>query len=206
MIEFKNVSYTYYSKFYSLYNFNYSFKQGNYALIGEDIEGPLTVIRLLAKLDSFYKGEIIIDNKSLKKINYKKDFNVAYISANPKFFNNKTVLENVVYPLKSRGVKKSERNQIGLSCLKNFNWENMANIKVSSLSQQDLITLSFIRASTRPLNLLLCENLSQIFKDNCEYYINIINKIPACIKIVVSISPIPNYTPLNFYLGSLKLE
>ena len=103
-------------------------------------------------------------------------------------------------------MKKSERNQIGLSCLKNFNWENMANIKVSSLSQQDLITLSFIRASTRPLNLLLCENLSQIFKDNCEHYINIINKIPACIKIVVSISPIPNYTSLNFYLGSLKLE
>ena len=89
MIEFKKVSYTYFSKFYTLFNFSYKFNDGNYALIGDNDSGPLTLIRLLAKLDTYYKGEILINDTSLKKTNYKKDFNVAYISARPKFFNNK---------------------------------------------------------------------------------------------------------------------
>ena len=109
MIEFKKVRYTYFSKFYTLFDFSYKFDKGDYVLIGDNVSGPLTLIRLLAKLDTFYKGEILIDGKSLKKTNYKKDFNVGYVSATPKFFNNKTVIENVCYPLKSRGLKKQEQ-------------------------------------------------------------------------------------------------
>ena len=108
MIEFKKVSYTYYSKFYPLFNFSYQFNEGNYCLLGDNISGPLTLIRLLARLDTHYKGEILIGGKSLKKTNYKRGFSVAYISATPVFFNNKSVLENVAYPLKSRGIKKQE--------------------------------------------------------------------------------------------------
>ena len=92
MIEFKKVSYTYFNKFYPLFEFSYKFDEGNYCLLGENDTGTLTLIRLLGKLDTFYKGEILIDGTSLKKTNYKKNFNVAYVSANPTFFNNKSLL------------------------------------------------------------------------------------------------------------------
>ena len=200
MIEFKKVKYTYYSKFYTLFDFSYKFDNGNYALIGETDTGPLTLIRLLAKLDTHYKGEILINGKSLKKTNYKKGFSVAYISATPRFFNNKTVLENICYPLKSRGVKKQERTNIALVHLSNWGWKDKLNIKIKDLPKNDLIMLAIIRASIRKLDLLLCEDIFDSISPA------ILDKISATTKIVVSKDYIEfeNYTPLIFGLGNLK--
>lgn len=200
MIEFKKVKYTYFSKFYTLYDFSYTFDKGNYCLFGENDSGPLTLIRLLAKLDIFYKGEILINGISLKKTNYKKDYNVGYISATPRFFNNKTVLENICYPLKSRGVKKQEQTNVALVTLANWGWKDKAHIRVKDLTKTDLITLALIRVSVRKLDLLLCEDIFDIFPPN------ILDKIPATTKIVVSnnCQNFDNYTPLIFGLGNLN--
>ena len=200
MIEFKKVKYTYYSKFYTLYNFSYKFDAGNYVLFGENDTGPLTLIRLLAKLDTHYKGEILVDGKSLKKTNYKKEYNVAYISVTPRFFNNKSVLENVCYPLKSRSIKKQEQINIALVTLSNWGWKDKADIKVKDLSTSDMITLALIRASVRKLDLLLCEDIF----DNIPP--TILDKIPATTKIVVSNKErdFKDYNSLIFGLGNLK--
>ena len=200
MIEFKKVSYTYFNKFYPLFEFSYKFNEGNYCLLGEDDTGTLTLIRLLGKLDTFYKGEILINGTSLKKTNYKKIFNVAYISTTPVFFNNKSVLENVAYPLKSRGIKKQERINIALVTLTNWGWKDKASIKVNTLSKTDLITLALIRASVRKLDLLLCENIFNIIPPS------VLDKISATTKIVVSQQPdnFKGYTTLMFGLGNLE--
>ena len=202
MIEFKKVSYTYFSKFYTLFNFSYKFDAGNYALVGDNVSGPLTLIRLLAKLDTYYKGDVLINGKSLKKTNYKKEFNVAYISATPRFFNNKTVLENVAYPLQSRGIKKQERLNIALVTLANWGWKNKANIKVKDLPKSDLITLALIRASVRKLDLLLCENIFDTHK------IDVLSNIDATTKIIVTQNnlELDNYTCLLFGLGNLDKD
>lgn len=200
MIQFKKVKYTYYSKFYTLFDFSYTFDAGNYCLFGDNSSGPLTLIRLLAKLDTHYKGEILIDGTSLKKLNYKKDYNVAYISATPKFFDNKSVIENICYPLKSRGVKKQERTNIALVTLAGWGWKDKAYIKVKDLSKTDKIILSLIRANIRKLDLLLCEDVFDIISPE------LIDKISATTKIVVSNNDnyFDNYTPLIFGLGNLK--
>ena len=199
MIEFKKVRYTYYSKFYTLFDFSYKFDTGNYALVGDNVSGPLTLIRLIAKLDSHYKGEILINGKSLKKINYKKDFQVGYISTTPAFFMRKTVLENVAYPLKSRGVSKQEREDMGLVALANFGWKDKADVKVNTLSKAELVTLALIRASVRKLDVLLCENIFDIIPTN------ILDKISATTKIVVTpdYNNFPGFTSLLFNLGNL---
>ena len=121
MIEFIKVKYTYYSKFYTLFDFSYKFNDGNYALIGDNVSGPLTLIRLLAKLDTWYKGDILLNGTSIKKTNYKKDYNVAYISATPKFFNNKTVRYNLEYPLRIRKYTQEEINSIINNVTDKFN-------------------------------------------------------------------------------------
>ena len=200
MIEFKKVRYTYFSKFYTLFDFSYKFDKGDYVLIGDNVSGPLTLIRLLAKLDTFYKGEILIDGKSLKKTNYKKDFNVGYVSATPKFFNNKTVIENVCYPLKSRGLKKQEQIDTALVHLSNWGWKDKAELKVKDLNKSDLIVLALIRASIRKLDLLLCEDIFDIVPTT------VLNKISANTKIVLGkdYDNFEDYTTLMFGLGNLK--
>ena len=200
MIEFKNVKYTYFSKFYTLFDFSYKFEAGNYCLLGDNISGPLTLIRLLAKLDTYYKGEILINNISLKKVNYKKDFSVGYISATPRFFESKTVLENVAYPLKSRGIKKQERLNIALVTLSNWGWRDKANLKVKDLSPSDKLMLGIIRVSARKLDLLLCENIFDKISPA------VLDKISATTKIVVTSDGVgfDNYTPLVFGLGNIQ--
>lgn len=199
MIEFKNVNYTYFSKFYTLFNFSYQFNPGNYCLIGDNVSGGLTLIRLLAKLDTYYKGEILIKGTSLKKVNYKKNFNVAYISSTPAFFNHKTVLENLAHPLKIRGIKKVKRNNIALNALTNFNWQDKADVKVEALSCVDKIMLAIIRASIRQLDLLLCEDIWD------KVSIEILNKINAATKIIVTNTDLnlQYYNKLVFNLGQL---
>ena len=200
MIEFKKVSYTYYSKFYPLLDFSYRFDMGNYCLLGDNVSGPLTLIRLLAKLDTHYKGDILINGVSLKKTNYKRNFSVGYISATPVFFNNKSVLKNITYPLKSRCIKKQEQTNIALVHLSNWGWKDKANIKVKDLSKSELVTLALIRASVRKLDLLLCENIFNIVPPS------VLDKISSATKIIVSETPdnFTGYTTLLFGLGSLE--
>lgn len=200
MIEFKNVKYTYFSKFYTLFDFSYKFDAGNYCLVGDNISGPLTLIRLLAKLDTFYKGDILINGVSLKRVSYKKDFNVGYISATPRFFEGKTVIENVAYPLKSRGIKKQERLNIALVTLSNWGWRDKANLQVKALSTSDKLMLGIIRTSVRKLDLLLCENIFDSISPT------IIDKISATTKIVAANDAVgfDSYTPLIFGLGNIQ--
>ena len=173
MIEFKNVSYTYFNNFYTLFNFSYTFDEGNYCLIGDYDCGNLTLIRLLAKLDYFYKGEILINGKSLKKVDYKKEFNIAYIPQTPVFFNNKSVKYNLTYPLSARGIKKDVINQIVSNVLQKYNWQDKAKLKIKTLTKTERQILAIMRADTRPLDLLLVEDIFST--DNSTDNININN-------------------------------
>lgn len=199
MIEFKNVSYNYFTKFYSLFKFSYTFDTGNYALIGDYIDGNLSIIRLLSKLDKLYKGDIFINGKNLKKINLKKDINIAYLSKNPIFFENKTVMQNLIYPLKSRGLKKDAYTSKCEQAIENFGWKDKANLKVTSLSQPEKLILSLIRASVRNLDILLCEDIFDIVN------FDLLQKVPATTTILAlnnSHSP-ETFTKLYIKLGCL---
>lgn len=199
MIEFKNVSYNYGAKFSSLLDFSFHFTSGNYALIGDYVEGNLTVIRLLAKFDVWFKGEILIDGKNIKKINYKTDVNVGYLSRTPVFFEGKTVLQNLIYPLKTRGIKKTVCIEKCLQALNKFNWQDKANTKVKQLTNAEKMTLAIIRVSLRDLDILLCEDIFD------KVDIKLLNHISASIKILAlnTSSPPPNYTQLKFKLGNM---
>lgn len=196
MIEFKDVSYTYFSSYYPLLNFGYTFNNGKYALIGDYDTGNLTLIRLLAKLDTYYKGSILINGEELKKVDFKK-FNIAYISLTPTFFNNKSVLYNVAYPLISRKVKKRDAYNIASQQLAKFNFDHLQNAKVKTLDNTQKFILSLIRASVRNIDLLLVED---IFTLDLPNDFDISNYISAPITLLVSKYDLTlnNYTKIYF--------
>ena len=106
MIKLKNVSVKYVKDYYSLYNVNLEI-DGNTLLIGGESSGNNFLLRILAKIDKNYEGEIFVDNVNLKQIK-DKDLNLAYIPKTPYLFENKSVLENLIYPLKIRKINKKE--------------------------------------------------------------------------------------------------
>ena len=106
MIKIERVSIKYVKDYYSLFNVNLGI-DGNSLLIGSDISGNNFLLRILAKIDKGYEGEIFVDDKNLKQIK-DKDLNLAYITKIPCLFKNKSVLENLIYPLKIRKISKKE--------------------------------------------------------------------------------------------------
>lgn len=71
-IEFKNVSFSYDAKVYTLKNINLTINLGDrVALIGENGSGKTTITKLILGLYDNYDGEILINDIELKKINKK---------------------------------------------------------------------------------------------------------------------------------------
>ncbi len=106
MIKLKNVSIKYIKDYYSLYNINLEINEHT-LLMGNETSGNNFLLRLLAKIDNCYEGEIYVDDINLKQIK-DKDLNLAYIPKTPYLFENKSVLENLIYPLKIRKINKNE--------------------------------------------------------------------------------------------------
>ena len=106
MIKIEQVSIKYIRDYYSLFNINLEIKN-NTLLLGNKTSGNNFLLRLLAKIDKHYEGQIFIDDANLKQIK-DKDLDLAYIPEKPYFFKNKSVLENLIYPLKIRKISKIE--------------------------------------------------------------------------------------------------
>lgn len=106
MIELKQVCIKYVKEFYSLFNVNLQI-EGNTLLVGDEASGNNFLLRLLAKIDTHYDGEIFVDGNNLKQIK-DKDLNLAYIPKTPCLFERKSVIENLIYPLKIRKINKNE--------------------------------------------------------------------------------------------------
>lgn len=113
MIMTKNVSYTYstkYQKIEAVKDVSVTFEEGKfYAIVGKSGSGKSTLLSLLAGLDLPTDGEVFIDNNPISKINrdrYRREtVSVIYQAFN--LFPLLTALENVMYPMQLKGIKKS---------------------------------------------------------------------------------------------------
>ena len=171
MIKFDAVSIEYVKEYFALYNFSTEIKE-NTLFIGDHYVGSSAILRLLAKIDKDYSGEILVDNKNLKDIK-DKDLNLAYVPQIPYLFKFKSIEKNLTYPLKIRKFDKYDIKNAINHAFETYNLTNF-NKKVSkmSLSEQKISTL--IRASLWKPKYLLLENF---FEDLDLNYIDLANKI-----------------------------
>ena len=110
MIEFRNVNLKYIKTFYTIYNANFSINK-NTLFVGDAIDGSYAYMRILAKIEKSYTGDIFVDGQNLKKIK-QKNLPIAYIPHDCYFFENKSIFENLFYPLKIRKTNKIEAKRI----------------------------------------------------------------------------------------------
>ncbi len=132
MIKIENVSIKYIKDYYSLYNLNLEIN-GNTILFGDETSGNNFLLRILAKIDKHYEGNIFVDNVNLKQLK-DKDLNIAYLPKQNYFFKNKSILKNLTYPLKIRKIDGKKAKNDVILMLKQYNLENfLKNIENSNL-------------------------------------------------------------------------
>lgn len=97
-IEVKNLFFKYdKSKEFIFKNANLKINKGQFVgLSGESGVGKSTFLNIISGLDKNYKGEILVDKKNLKDLNYSWTKNVAYISQNS-FFLDDSIKNNIAF-------------------------------------------------------------------------------------------------------------
>lgn len=180
MLNVKNLSLKYSKEFSALDNVSFDVEEGeSVALVGADESGKTSFLRLLAKVEEPTSGAIYINDRNLKKINYRTDLSAGYVPASPVFLENKTVYENFKYILQERKIPAVEMETMINQKVIDFNLEKIKDEKVCNLSVEEKYILSFIRLSFRELDLLLVDN---IFEHLSDFYIDMIVDLVKTLK------------------------
>jgi len=176
MIKFDAVSIKYVKEYFALYNFSTEIKSHT-TFIGDDYVGSSAIMRLLAKIDKTYSGEIFIDENNIKNIK-DKELKVAYVPQIPYLFKHKSIEKNLAYPLNLRKFNKNYIKNIINSVFLNYNLKNF-NKKISKMNLNEQKILTLIRASLWQPKYLLLENF---FEDLDDKYFELADKILENIK------------------------
>jgi putative ABC transport system ATP-binding protein len=122
---------------------NASFEEGKfYAILGESGSGKTTLLSLIAGLDSIQEGDILFNDKSLKKIGYNnyrlKYANIIFQAYN--LISYMTAVENVIVAMDIMKVKEKNKKEYALKLLEKLGIEketaNRTVLKLSGGEQQ----------------------------------------------------------------------
>lgn len=215
MIEIKNLYLKYIREYFALYDINLKIEKGErVAFIGDAHSGRTTLLRVIAGLEKFDSGEVFLNDREVRQIDFKTDIQLGYIPELPVFFDNKTVYENLKYVLTERGFDKSDIEIKINKALIDFKIEKYKNIKVKDLDLYEKYLLSFIRLSLRELDILLVDNIfEKLSEEEASAFVNLISDIFAN-KNITMIIVCENYDlvkdlcnkQIKFVSGSIEEE
>ena len=179
MIEIKNLYLKYIREYFALYDINLKIEKGEcVAFVGDAHSGRTTLLRVIAGLEKFDSGEVFLNNREVRQIDFKDDIQLGYIPECPVFLENKTVYENLKFVLNERGYDKTETENKINKALIDFKIEKYKNIKVKDLDLYEKYLLSFIRLSLRKLDVLLIDNIfEKLSIEEAKAFINLISDI-----------------------------
>ena len=160
MIEVKGLFLKFIREYYALYDMNLTINDGEcVAFIGKENSGRTTLLRTIAGLEKYDRGEIYINGRDIKTIDFKTDIELGYVPEVPVFFDQKSVYDNLKYVLEERKIPKNEIEEKINSALISFKIEKYKNIKVKDLDLYEKYLISFVRLSLRRLDYLLIDNI-----------------------------------------------
>ncbi|WP_236895975.1 ATP-binding cassette domain-containing protein [Clostridium beijerinckii] len=127
-------------KFHVLNNINLSFNAGELvSIIGESGSGKSTLMNLIGGLDSDFSGELLVNEKDIKKLRrkeldkYRKN-EVGFIFQSFNLIGHLSVLDNVTIAMTLSNVRKKKRLKRAKEILRDLGLENHINKKPSQLS------------------------------------------------------------------------
>ena len=185
-IEIKNLFFKYEkSKEFIFKNANLKIDKGQFVgLSGESGVGKSTFLNIVSGLDKNYKGEILVDEKNLKDLNYSWTKNVAYISQNT-FFLDDSIKNNIAFAEDEDLIdEKKIWASIEAAQLKNFvngleeGIDTLIGEDGTRMSGGQLQRLAIARALYQEFTLLILdESLNSLDLENENKIISILNDL-----------------------------
>lgn len=143
-------------------NVNLDIYEGEiFGIIGMSGAGKSTLVRTLNRLEDITEGHIYFDGTDLSSLkgkelrNVRKEISMIFQGFN--LLMQKTVLDNVILPLKLSKVPKAERVQKGLEMLKVVGLEEKAKAYPAQLSGGQRQRVAIARALAMNPKVLLCD-------------------------------------------------
>lgn len=171
------------STFTAIDNVSFNVEQGEiYGIIGLSGAGKSTLVRCINRLEEPTSGDILIDNKSIlnlsnkELLNERKEIGMIFQSFN--LFNQKTVYENIAYPLEIIKTPKDELNNRVLELLEFIDLEEKKDSYPTELSGGQKQRVAIARAiATKPKILLSDEGTSALDPANTKSIITLLKKV-----------------------------
>lgn len=163
MIEIKNLKKVFDNKVTALDDFNLEIEDGEFvALLGPSGCGKSTTLNCLAGLLDPTAGEILFDGKDVTKW-APKDRNIGMVFQSYALYPNLTVLDNIAFPLKQKGVDKETRHRKARAVAETLQIGHLLDRKPSQLSGGQQQRVAMCRAIVKePKYLLLDEPMSNL--------------------------------------------
>lgn len=120
-------------------------------LLGTSGSGKSTLLNMMAGLEKPTKGEIIISNHHIEKMNEKnitkfRQLNVGFIFQSYNLIPTLTAMENVSLGLTFKGISRAKRNKMAKEMLENVGLVNRLHHKPSEMSGGQQQRVSIARA------------------------------------------------------------
>ena len=164
-IEVKHLSKTFEQKgitVHALQDINLNIESGDiYGIIGMSGAGKSTLVRCLNYLERPTEGEVLIEGKDLGSLNEKglreQRSDIAMIFQHFNLLMQKSVLDNICFPLQIQGVKKKEARAKARELLKTVGLEEKEKAYPAQLSGGQKQRVAIARALAANPKILLCD-------------------------------------------------
>lgn len=164
-IEVKHLSKTFEQKgitVHALQDINLNIEAGDiYGIIGMSGAGKSTLVRCLNYLERPTEGEVLIEGKDLGSLNEKElreqRSDIAMIFQHFNLLMQKSVLDNICFPLQIQGAKKKEARAKARELLKTVGLEEKEKAYPAQLSGGQKQRVAIARALAANPKILLCD-------------------------------------------------
>lgn len=190
MLKIKSLYVSFVKEYFTLNNINLELSPSEkLVIIGSKDSGRSALLRTIVGLEAIAKGEILIKNMPLSRIDFESDVELGYVPANPAFLEKKTVVENIEYIVKLRNENKNFINAKVQNALNEYGLSFIKNKKVKELNYFDRLKLALARLSTRNIELLLIDDifvtLSTMEKEKSIKLIKNLVKSQGCATLIM---------------------
>ncbi|HBF67849.1 MAG TPA: hypothetical protein DDW20_00805 [Firmicutes bacterium] len=166
--------------------------KGIVIICGDSGSGKSTLLNIVSGQDLDYEGEVLIDNKNIKKFSNKEleNFRISkfgFIYQNFNLLNLETVKSNILLPLDcSSFLSQDIKNRRVASVLEYVNLSNYENKTINKLSGGEMQRISIAREIIKSPSILLCdEPTGSLDEKNSEQIISLLKKISSEMLVII---------------------
>ncbi|KRN94725.1 ATP-binding cassette domain-containing protein [Companilactobacillus kimchiensis] len=164
------------------------------SILGESGGGKTTLLNTIGGLDSQFKGDILVDDKSLKKGSDKaldnyRSHTVGFVFQSFHLISHLTILENVMVPLEMSSLNKSQRTGRAKSLLAKVGLAEHLDKHPSQLSGGQKQRVAIARALANDPEIIIAdEPTGALDSENTEEVLKILDDIAKEGKLVIAVT------------------